>query len=312
MRKVMGALCAAVIGVIVGGTIFSQEVKAVENAGLRTVDLVIFAGQSNMAGGGGDAGSAPAVPKDHGYEFRCGKVPTGLYNIEEPFGIYQDGYLSDPDGIRKGSLVSAFSNSYYQATGVPVLAFSATRSGSPISYWQSPQVQAEMVRKFDLVNAWCNSNNVVIRRKYLVWLQGETDAMAGMNSETYESNLSSVFDCLFSRGLEQVFIVTIGQAAGVPCAYDNVANAQVSLCQKDPRFSLGTDVLRVLPAEYTPDTIHYNQKALNTAGTQAAAVAALYTKNVPSIAGTMPVPSAVNAMPVSDANNTVTNQTITN
>lgn len=312
MRKVIGALCAAVLGVIVGVTFFSQDVKAVENAGLKTVDLVIFAGQSNMAGGGGDASAAPAVPKDQGYEFRYGKAPMGLYNIEEPFGIYQDGFLSDPDGIRKGSLVSAFCNSYYKSTGVPVLAFSATRSGSPISYWQAPAVQAELLQKFDLVNAWCNSNNVVVRRKYLVWLQGETDAMAGMNSATYEANLSTVFNGLFSRGLEQVFVVTIGQAAGVPCAYDNIANAQLSLCAKDPRFSLATDVLRILPAEYTPDTIHYNQKALNTVGTQAASVAALYTKTVPSIAGTMPVPSAVNAMPVPGANNTVSNQTSTN
>lgn len=282
MNKLLSRLCVLGACVILGVAAIPNEVKA-EEAGLKTVDLVIFAGQSNMAGGGGDAGSAPAVPKDQGYEFRYGKCPTGLYNITEPFGIYQNGFLSDPDGIRKGSLVSAFSNTYFKSTGVPVLAFSATRSGSPISYWQAAPVQAELIQKFDLVNAWCQSNHVNIRRRYLVWLQGETDAMTGMNTATYEANLASVFNPLFNRGLEQVFIITIGQAAGVPCAYDNIANAQLHLCQTDPRFSLGTDVLRSLPAAYTPDTIHYNQSALNTAGSQAASVAALFTKTVPSM-----------------------------
>ena len=283
MKKLVCILCAFGTCVILGTAAFSKEVKADVGAGLKTVDLVIFAGQSNMAGGGGDAGAAPAVAKDQGYEFRYGKCPTGLYNITEPFGIYQNGYLSDPDGIRKGSLVSAFANTYYKSTGVPVLAFSATRSGSAISYWQAPAVQAELLQKFDLVNAWCTSNHISIRHRYLVWLQGETDAMSGMSTETYEANLATVFNPLFNRGLEQVFVITIGQAAGIPCAYDNIANAQLHLCQTDPRFTLGTDVLRNLPAVYTPDTIHYNQSALNNAGSQAASVAALFSKNVPQM-----------------------------
>ena len=35
---------------------------------LKTVDLVIFAGQSNMSGRGGDATQAPGVPADTGYQ----------------------------------------------------------------------------------------------------------------------------------------------------------------------------------------------------------------------------------------------------
>lgn len=279
MKKLVGFVAVVASLVILGAAFTSVEVRADEPGGLKTVDLVIFAGQSNMAGGGGDSVAAPSVPRDQGYEFRYGKCPTGLYDITEPFGIYQNGYLSDPDGIRKGSLVSAFCNSYYNATGVPVLAFSATRSGSSINYWLSPAVQAELSEKFDLVNAWCKSNHITIRKRYVVWLQGETDAMTGMDQATYESSLATVFTPICQKGLDQVFVITIGQVGGMPGAYDNIANAQLNLCATNPYFTLGTDVLRTLPDAYIPDTIHYNQSALNTAGSLAAATAALYTKS---------------------------------
>ena len=78
---------------------------------VKTVDLVIFAGQSNMSGRGGNAKAAPGVPVDTGYEFRYGTCPTGMYPVQEPFGIYSNGYLCDLPALRGGTLVSSFMNS---------------------------------------------------------------------------------------------------------------------------------------------------------------------------------------------------------
>ena len=47
------------------------------------VDLIMFMGQSNMAGRG-VAAQAPKVPEGHGYEFRAVSDPTKLYPITEP------------------------------------------------------------------------------------------------------------------------------------------------------------------------------------------------------------------------------------
>ena len=49
----------------------------------KTVDLIIFMGQSNMAGRG-VAAEAPVVPEGHGYEFRAISDPTRLYPLAEP------------------------------------------------------------------------------------------------------------------------------------------------------------------------------------------------------------------------------------
>ena len=242
----------------------------------RTVDLAIFAGQSNMSGRGGDAAAAPAVPVDTGYEFRIGTCPTGMYPVTEPFGIYSNGYLSDPTELRGGSLVSAFMNTYYQATGTPVLGFSAARGGTDIGYWQSAPVQAELASKFDTINAWCQANHINIRRRFVVWLQGETDGVAGMGTAEYRTGLSSAFTRLFVKGLDQVFVITIGQYAGLPGTYDKVIAAQRELCAQDPKFTLGSDVLTALPPVYLTDGCHYNQAALNIAGSQCAQAAAHY------------------------------------
>lgn len=245
---------------------------------LKTVDLVIFAGQSNMSGRGGNAKQAPSVPVDKGYEFRIGTCPTGMYPMSEPFGIYSNGYLCDLPVLRGGSCASAFMNTYYKATGVPVLGFSAARGGTSIAYWQTAPVQRELAQKLDMIKAWCASNHIFIRRIYAVWLQGETDGVANVDKDTYERGLVNIFSPLYAKGLNQVFVITIGQYSGLPGTYDKIIAAQLELCAKDPHFSLGSDALRTLPATYLTDGCHYNQAALNIVGTQSGSAAALYTK----------------------------------
>ena len=250
---------------------------SVDNAGLITVDLVIFAGQSNMSGVGGNAVDAPTVANGEGYEFRQGKCETGLYSVVEPFGIYANGYLSDPDGLRNGTLVSAFMNTYYGRTGVPVMGVSAARGGTDINFWNQQEVQQDLLNKYMSAKAWCASNNVRIRHQYVVWLQGESDAIAGMSGAEYQNKLKSAFAVLNKKGIEQIFIITIGNAGGFPGAYDVIVNAQEDLCARDPHFTLGTDVLHTLPDVCTPDTIHYDQKSLNQAGSLCATTCATYS-----------------------------------
>ena len=248
---------------------------------VKTVDLVIFAGQSNMSGRGGDAKAAPGVPIDTGYEFRYGTCATGLYPVSEPFGIYSNGYLCDPPALRGGSLVSAFMNSYYKGCGVPAMGFSAARGGSSIGYWQTAPVQAELSQKYDLIKSWCTANHVYIRRSYVVWLQGETDGVGNISKEAYKAGLVNVFTPLFAKGLDQVFVITIGQYAGLPGTYDKVTAAEIELCAADARFTLGSDALRNLPATYLTDGCHYNQAALNIVGSQCGSVAASRSRLTP-------------------------------
>ena len=86
------------------------------------VDLIVFAGQSNMAGRG-DAEDAPECLPGAGYEYKAVSAPEDLIPIQEPFGLHEDreNGLSDrtEDGgtKRSGSMVTALVNEYYRQTG---------------------------------------------------------------------------------------------------------------------------------------------------------------------------------------------------
>ena len=124
-------------------TVVDEQDKVLRTEdGRIIVDLIMFMGQSNMSGTGGNAKYAPEVPEGHGYEFRAISDPTRLYPIEEPFGLYENtpGAIEDMPIAKNGSLVSAFANKYYELTGVPVVAVSASSGGRDTDYWMSKKV----------------------------------------------------------------------------------------------------------------------------------------------------------------------------
>ena len=59
---------------------------------MKKVDLVLFIGQSNMAGRGE---STTKLSPEVGLEYRAISSPNALYPMEEPFGVNEN----NPDGI---------------------------------------------------------------------------------------------------------------------------------------------------------------------------------------------------------------------
>lgn len=105
------------------------------------MDLVLFAGQSNMAGRGSSK-DAPAVEEGGGYEFRAISDPTVLHPIAEPFGVNENkpGGINE-EGMKTGSLVSALVKAYHERTGRIIVGVSASKgerrsvSGKRMAYY---------------------------------------------------------------------------------------------------------------------------------------------------------------------------------
>lgn len=252
-----------------------------------TVDLIIFAGQSNMSGNGGNAALAPVVPAGAGYEYRPATAPNALFPLVEPFGRYERGYISDVAEYRNGTLVSAFVSTYYSSTKVPVVAVSATCGGTDSGYWANDATKADLLSRFIKAKTYLENNNFNIRRKFVVFLQGESDAVKGaainglgekeFNDFEYKNNLTSAFQPLFANGLDQVFIITPGYALNGMYSYNDVVAAQVDLCNSSDLFSIGSTLLHKLPPNaYLADAVHYNQIGLNMVGSNAGANVASY------------------------------------
>lgn len=244
---------------------------------LKVVDLVIFAGQSNMSGAGGSAALAPAVINGAGYEFKAITDPTGLYTVKEPFGAGQMSAIGEPAGGSYGSLVSSFINNYYKATGVPVVAVSASRGATDSAYWNSPAVKSDLLSRYIKAKSFLESKGIVVRKKYVVWLQGESDAVNGVTPERYIANVNGAFSQLFASGLNQVFVITPGYMTSNPTVFDGIIATQKSLCATNGWYTLASERLRALPATALTDTIHYNQASLNQVGADAASRAATFT-----------------------------------
>lgn len=245
-----------------------------EEMPIMTVDVVIFAGQSNMSGMGGNAKLAPAVPNGHGYEFRPMSDMSGLHQLVEPFGALETGWLSEPASRKNGTLVSSFVNNYYARCGVPVVAVSASRGGTDAGYFASAPVKAELLAKLTNTKIYLEANHIKVRRAFAVWLQGESDAIEKTDPVKYKESLFSAFQPLFAVGLDQVYIITPGHSRGNTIDYSSIINAQKELCTSSNLFTLASTTLTTLPDTYLTDEVHYNQAALNIVGSEAAAIAA--------------------------------------
>lgn len=143
---------------------------------MKTVDLLFFMGQSNMAGRG-DAALAPAVTPGMGFEYRAVTAPAQLHPLAEPFGVNENdpAGVNEP-GMKTGSMVSSFVNACTAKTGVAIVGVSCAKGGSAIAKWLpgTPYYQ-DAVRRARKARKFLAENGYTIRHSAMVWCQGCTD-----------------------------------------------------------------------------------------------------------------------------------------
>lgn len=250
--------------------------------GLGPCDLILFAGQSNMAGrgitGGQWAQPAPALIPGAGYEYRAVSDPGRLYPLGEPFGAAEN----HPEGIcepgkKTGSLVTAFVNAYYQGTGRPVVGVSASQGGSAIARWQGEKdLLTDALERFGRADAFLRAANLPVSHRFLAWCQGETDGDLGTTAAAYQEAFRKMWQCCRAAGMERCFLIAIGQYNGVKgFVYDEIHAAQLELARQCPDVELVSDGFWTMRARgLMKDSYHYYQQAYNEVGTAAGAAAA--------------------------------------
>lgn len=163
-----------------------------------TVDLIVFAGQSNMAGRG-DAEDAPECLPGAGYEYKAVSAPEDLIPIQEPFGLHEDreNGLSDrtEDGgtKRSGSMVTALVNEYYRQTGHVVVGVSASKGGTSTEQWKKSYI-SDAVSRMESAKSYLSDHQIAVRDIYVVWCQGETDGDHQVTKEIYKKNTQELME----------------------------------------------------------------------------------------------------------------------
>jgi hypothetical protein len=247
----------------------------------NTVDLVMFMGQSNMAGRG-TASEAPVVPKGYGYEFRAISDSTKLYDIVEPFGVDENNPLGiNEPNMKTGSLVSAFTIAYYNEVKVPIVGVSSAKGGSSIKSWQpNGSYLNDSIDRFKKAESYLLNNGYRIRKKFMVWCQGETDGDKSMCEEEYKTRFQTMLDEMFKSGIEQCFLIRIGNHRDLPEQYSGIIKAQTDFCESyDKAVLVATKFAEMASKGLMKDSFHYKQEAYNAVGTEAGKNTGYYILN---------------------------------
>ncbi|MCD7862537.1 MAG: sialate O-acetylesterase [Lachnospiraceae bacterium] len=238
------------------------------------VDLILFMGQSNMAGRGVTCErwpqSAPRAIEGAGYEYRAISAPDCLSPLEEPFGRAEN----DPDGIddgkmKTGSLVTSFVNAYYQRTGTSVVGISASKGGSSILQWQpDTPFMRDVERRLDSARNYLEKAHISVRHTVLVWCQGETDGDHRMHGDEYILNFEQFWRHMQSLGVEQCFLIRIGHYNGPEAiSYQEIMDAQDQIPQRmDGVIMVSTEFAGMKERGLMKDAFHYYQAAYNEVG----------------------------------------------
>lgn len=242
-------------------------------------DVIVFMGQSNMAGRG-DASLAVPCGEGHGFEFKAVTDPTKLYPLQEPFGELENNTsLSDISGTipkKTGGPVSAFCEAYYQETGVPVIGVSASQGGTNSSEWQPGYALIEEAKhRLDLCLNYMYSQGIYeVRNIFMVWLQGEGDAGNGMQYDEYNANMRNIVDAMKTVGVQHCYLISIGtyMKSLNPTRYDlyiQFGEMQATMCANHADMTHVSRKLAGMPESMMHLNNHYLQEAYNVMGNDA-------------------------------------------
>lgn len=246
---------------------------------VKKVHLILFMGQSNMAGRG-DEKEAPDVPEGMGFEFRPVTAPDRLYPLKEPFGKDENDILGvyEP-GMKTGSMVSAFVNAYVEETKTPVVGVSCSKGGSAIDQWlPGTPYYEDAVRRMKRCEAWLLAQGIEIERRLMAWCQGCTDGDLHTDSEVYRQHTACMLHAFMKEcGVETCFLIQIGNHRDDPQLYVPIQEAQQKLADEEEHIILVSrqfaDFARL---GLMKDEFHYCQKGYNLVGEEAGRTAGQY------------------------------------
>jgi len=247
-------------------------------------DLILFMGQSNMAGRGDGSVSAAEknVYQKCGAEFRAVSDPTRLYPLEEPLGINENRPGGIDDGAKKsGSMIPSFIQQYSRKNGRNVIAVSASQGGTSSEKWRECLAE-DAADRLKRAIEYCKAQKIELGYVQVLFCQGETDGDHAVSAEKYKENFDAIWSELKRAGAQTCFLIQIGHfnyvkhpegvdgkdGATLDKQYQVIREAQLEICSNYPDVVFAASFEGFL--DEMKDHFHYNQKAYDIVGLTAA------------------------------------------
>ncbi len=263
----------------------------------KTIDLVVFAGQSNMSGQGDYTAGATVLNQGEGYHFRyldaynSKDIDFVLRTAQEPFGtkdINTNVTIGLNADTRLGGMVTSIMDQFYKHISIPMVGIPASYTGHAISDFMAAsstyKFHDDILMRVNLAKTWLTDNGYTINHFYLVWCQGETDGDNSMSKDTYKATLLSLWsEYKADMGFEKMFIVRIGNnsnagnTSGLTNPYASIFLAQTEACKENEDLILAsTKLTQMMDRGLMKDQWHYTQPAYNEVGKEAGRNIAFY------------------------------------
>lgn len=233
-------------------------------------DFIFFGGQSNMQGQTETIDNI-FISQDNLYEYRL--LTDELISLKNPVG--EDiGELLLASHLGNGSLVPYFAKEYSAITGKNVVAVHLAKGATEVEQWlkDSERGKERYEKTVEKINGALKK--ATAQKKYYVWLQGESDALAATSEEEYCKRLTQFKnDIKKDIGIDKFFIIKVGYfASNFERREDDetIMRAQERLAKEDEDFVILTDVTLNLSLDndyINPEAVgHYNNKAMKIIG----------------------------------------------
>ena len=168
------------------------------------------------------------------------------------------------------NLVPSFCRTYTEITQRSVLAVHAAKGSTTISEW----LPGSPIYHILTQKARGAIQKVSPERIFFVWLQGESDAIAGVMKDDYKAALHVLCDALKADlGIDLFGIIRVGRFTNDDRDLE-IISAQDEICREDGDFAMLTDIATKLnkQTEYMNPHVngHYSAKGLELLGSTAA------------------------------------------
>lgn len=170
-------------------------------------DVLIFGGQSNMQGQSECRPAAVAATGILEYKY----LKNAAVPLCDPAGEdIGERLLAAHEG--HGTLLPAFCRAYRRMCGADVLAVHAAKGATKIADWQrTGQRYKTALQKITGGVRFAEENLAGADRIFYIWLQGESDALAGTSEEEYLCRLKEYREALCEdAGIDVFCIIRVG------------------------------------------------------------------------------------------------------
>ena len=266
---------------------------------MKPVDVIIFGGQSNMQGQSERLSDTEIVENAYEYKwlddsFQPLKNPVGEdirpdgtpgYPIledtpNEKLSVWHSQHALGSACYRHTNLVPSFCKTYGSITGRPVVAVHAAKGSTEIANWLPGTNGYRVLAEKSAAAIRRARETWGVGKVFIVWLQGESDAIFSRSKEYYKEKISQLNDSLKTElGIDKFGVIRIGHSF-YPDRDDIIIAAQDEICRENPDFLMLTTM--ALEMSKTPECMnpkaqgHYSAASLEKLGDAAARTLAEY------------------------------------